>query len=234
MDHQINHVAIIMDGNGRWAKSRMLPRLAGHRAGAEAARRITEAAAELGIGYLTLYSFSAENWDRPKDEIAELMDLLRRYLKSETATLHEKNIRLRIIGDRTKLDKDIIELIENAEKLTQANTKLTLVMALSYGGRQEIVEATKKLVAAAQSGEIDAAAIDMDSFAEALYAPDMPDPDLIIRTSGEQRISNFLLWQSAYSEFYFTDKHWPDFDKNDLIAALSDFKTRERRYGKVI
>ncbi len=224
------HVAIIMDGNGRWAQSRGLPRFEGHRRGADAVRRTTKAAAELGIGYLTLFGFSSENWSRPKDEIFELMKLLRYYLRSETAELHKNNIRIKVIGERQAFSPDIVELIENAEKLTKNNSGLTLIVALNYGGRRDILRAAKKIC---DSGlDLDDEAFEL-AFEQSLMTKGIPDPDLLIRTSGEQRISNFLLWQCAYTEFYYTDTFWPDFNKDDLLEALESYTKRDRRYGSV-
>jgi undecaprenyl diphosphate synthase len=235
MDNALpSHVAIIMDGNGRWAKARGLPRTAGHRKGADAVRRAVEAAGELGIPYLTLFSFSCENWKRPAAEIHDLMGLLRRYIRSEIAELHEKGVRLRVIGERHRLAPDIIRMIEDAEARTRDNTSLTLVIAISYGGRQEIVNAARRLASAAAKGELDPAAIDEDIFASALETQGIPDPDLLIRTSGEKRISNFLLWQLAYGEMVFTDRLWPDFSKEDFTAAIAEYMQRERRYGAAI
>jgi undecaprenyl diphosphate synthase len=225
------HVAIIMDGNGRWAKARGLPRIAGHRRGAESVRRTVVAATELGISYLTLFGFSSENWKRPSGEIDDLMSLLRVYLRGEIAELHRNGVRVRIIGDRTRLAPDIVTLIVNAETLTRDNTRLTLIVALSYGGRHDIVQAAQRLAAAAAAGNITPDAIDEDLFADYLFTADIPDPDLLIRTSGEQRISNFLLWQTAYTELVFVDTLWPDFGASDLAKALSEFHGRDRRYG---
>lgn len=227
----LEHVAIIMDGNGRWAKSRGLPRTAGHKKGVDAVRRIISAARELKIRYLTLFGFSSENWRRPVDEVSDLMHLLRFYLRSELAELHRNGVRLRIIGDRNRLAPDIVQLIEGAEDHTGANTELTVMVALSYGARQEIVDAARRVAQQAAAGELDPNALDEDAFAARLYAPDIPDPDLIIRTSGEKRISNFLLWQAAYAEFLFVDTLWPDFDKSHLEAALDEYNRRERRFG---
>lgn len=226
------HVAIIMDGNGRWAAARGLPRTMGHKEGIEAVRRALNAARELPISHLTLYSFSAENWNRPALEVRELMGLLRYYLKNEFATLHKNNVRIRVIGERARLDADIVQMIEDAEKKTASNTALTLTLALSYGGRQEILAAVQAVAEKAVRGEIAADRIDDRAFAEHLYTHDLPDPDLVIRTSGEQRISNFLLWQSAYAEYVFTDVLWPDFGAEHLAAALEEFRNRERRFGK--
>jgi undecaprenyl diphosphate synthase len=225
------HVAIIMDGNGRWAKARGLPRVAGHRRGAEAARRTVKAAAELGISYLTLFGFSSENWKRPADEVDDLMALLRHYLRGEVAEFHRNNIRLRVIGDRERLAPDIVGLIENTEALTAGNTRLTVAIALSYGGRAEIAGAARRIAEAALAGKLAPAEIDEACFARHLLTADMPDPDLVIRTSGEQRLSNFLLWQTAYSEFVFLETLWPDFGKPELERALREFRGRDRRYG---
>ena len=226
------HVAVIMDGNGRWAAGRGLPRTAGHKQGAEAARRIVTAAGELGVEYLTLFGFSSENWVRPQAEIKDLMNLLRYYLRSETAELHKNGARLRVIGDRMGLDADIVRLIEHAEKLTEDNTKITVVMALNYGGRNDILHAVHRLHLAHVGQKLEFETIEAQ-FPGFLMTEGIPDPDLLIRTSGEQRISNFLLWQCAYSEFVFTDTHWPDFDKSDLEDAIAQYAGRDRRYGGV-
>ena len=225
------HVAIIMDGNGRWARARGLPRTLGHRQGAEAVRRSVAAAIDLGIPYLTLFGFSAENWRRPISEVEDLMGLLRRYLKAEIAELHKNRIRLRVVGERERLPKDIAKQIDEAEKLTRDGDRLNFTIALSYGGRQEILAAARRLAKAAAAGEIEPEEIDAERFERELLTLGLPDPDLIIRTSGEQRISNFLLWQSAYSEFMFIEKFWPDFDKDDLAAAIEEFQRRDRRFG---
>jgi undecaprenyl diphosphate synthase len=225
------HVAIIMDGNGRWAKARGLPRTAGHKKGVDAVRRTVEAARELGIGTLTIFSFSSENWRRPEEEISDLMGLLRFYLRSEVAELHRAGIRLRVIGDRTRLSEDINRLIDNAEGLTRDNRVMTLVVALSYGSRLEIVHAARRLAEEVAAGRLSHDAIDEDALSARLYTADIPDPDLIIRTSGEKRISNFLLWQAAYAELVFVDTLWPDFTKRDLEAAIEEFHRRERRFG---
>ncbi|MBL8832962.1 MAG: isoprenyl transferase [Rhodospirillales bacterium] len=228
------HVAIIMDGNGRWAKARGLPRVAGHRRGADAVRNAVEAAGELGVRYLTLFGFSSENWKRPADEISDLMGLLRHYLRSEIAELHSKGVRVRVIGDRTRLPADVVALVEGAEETTRANTRLDLIVALSYGSRDEIVAAARSLAAAARRGEVDPDAIDEAAFNARLYTADIPDPDLLVRTSGEKRISNFLLWQSAYTEFVFLDVLWPDFGRREFEAAIAEFGRRDRRYGAVV
>lgn len=225
------HVAIIMDGNGRWASARGLPRTAGHKRGAEAVRRTVECARELGVSYLTLYAFSSENWKRPQGEVTDLMGLLRLYLRNEVRTLHKNGIRLRVIGDRSRLGPDIVALIEESEAKTAANVAMTLVLALSYGGRQEIVAAARALAADVAAGRLELTQVDEEALSARLFTADIPDPDMIIRTSGEQRISNFLLWQCAYAELVFLDVLWPDFDRDDLIAAIRDFHGRERRFG---
>jgi len=225
------HVAIIMDGNGRWAKSRGLPRIAGHRRGAEAVRRTVEAAAEFGIAYLTLFGFSSENWKRPVGEVDDLMGLLRHYIRAEIAELHAKGVRVRVIGERRRLAPDIVTLIDKAEALTGGNGGLTLTIALSYGGRAEIAAAARAIAQAAAQGRLAPEQIDEAAFARHLLTAGMPDPDLLIRTSGEQRISNFLLWQTAYAELVFTGTLWPDFGKADLEKALRDYHGRDRRYG---
>jgi len=228
------HIAIIMDGNGRWAEARGLPRVAGHRRGAEAARRAVTAAAELGVPYMTLFGFSSENWRRPSAEIGDLMGLLRHYLRSEIAELHRNGVRLKVIGELGQLPADIIDLIEHAEAVTRDNTRITLTMALSYGGRAEIVAAVRAIVRQVAEGRLAADAIDEDCFARHLFTFNIPDPDLLIRTSGELRISNFLLWQCAYSELVFIKTLWPDFSKSDLELAIGEFCARERRYGASI
>jgi len=225
------HIAIIMDGNGRWARARGLPRIAGHQRGAEAARRAAIAAAELEVPYLTLFGFSSENWKRPSGEIQDLMGLLRHYLRAEVAELHSNAVRLKVIGDLSRFSSDILDLIAHAESLTQNNARITLTMALSYGGRAEIVEAIRTIAQRIACGDITAEAIDEECVARHLFTSGLPDPDLLIRTSGEQRISNFLLWQCAYSELVFTKTLWPDFSKRDLEQAIDEFCGRERRYG---
>jgi undecaprenyl diphosphate synthase len=225
------HVAIIMDGNGRWAKARGLPRIAGHRRGGEAVRRTVEAAAELGITYLTLFGFSSENWKRPVGEVDDLMGLLRHYIRAEIAELQGRGVRLRVIGERRRLPADIVTLINNAERLTATNTALRLTIALSYGGRAEIAAAARAIAEEVKAGTLAPEAVDEAVFARHLLTADMPDPDLVIRTSGEQRISNFLLWQCAYAELYFSDRLWPDFAEADLDAALAEYARRQRRFG---
>jgi undecaprenyl diphosphate synthase len=225
------HVAIIMDGNGRWAKARGLPRLAGHRAGVEALRKTVRAAPELGISYLTVYAFSSENWSRPKSEVSDLMGLLKLFIRRDLAELHQSGVRVRIIGDRTGLQPDILALLEEAETLTAANQSLTLVIAFNYGGRDEIVRAARKLAFAATRGEIAVEAITAERLAASLDTADIPDPELVIRTSGELRLSNFLLWQAAYSELVFLPCYWPDFSHEHFTDALRAFASRERRFG---
>jgi len=228
------HIAIIMDGNGRWAAARGLPRTMGHRAGIEAVRRVLEAARKLPVSHLTLYSFSAENWRRPIEEIGELMQLLRFYLRSELASLHKEGVRIKIIGERKKLPEDIVDLIDHAEDLTQDNKALALTLALNYGGRQEITAAARGLAKAVERGQLQADAIDEHVLQSFLFTGGMPDPDLVIRTSGEKRISNFLLWQSAYAEFVFFDVLWPDFAAAHLADAIAEYQRRERRYGAAV
>jgi undecaprenyl diphosphate synthase len=227
------HVAIIMDGNGRWAAARGLKRTAGHRRGAEAVKTAAESAIRLGVRYLTLFGFSSENWSRPEWEVSDLMGLLRHYLQREIGFLQEHSVRLRVIGDRTRLAADIVGSIERAERSTIHNRRLTLTMALSYGGRAEICRAASRLAQEATAGRIDPATIDEGLFSNFLYTYDMPDPDLVIRTSGERRISNFLLWQVAYAELLFLDTLWPDFCRQDFEQAIRDYCRRERRYGAV-
>jgi undecaprenyl diphosphate synthase len=227
------HVAIIMDGNGRWAAARGLRRTAGHRRGAEAVKTAAESAVRLGVRYLTLFGFSSENWRRPEWEVSDLMGLLRHYLQREIGFLQEHSIRLRVIGNRARLAPDIVRSIESAEQATAHNRRLTLTMALSYGGRAEICQAARRLAEEAVAGRIDPAQIDEAMFANFLYTYDIPDPDLVVRTSGEQRISNFLLWQVAYAELLFVDTLWPDFSRQSFEQAIREFCRRERRYGAV-
>lgn len=225
------HIAIIMDGNGRWAKARGLPRKAGHRRGIKAAHKVVSAASEIGIRYLTMFGFSCENWRRPAVEVGDLMQLLRFYLRSESEQFHQRKIRLRVIGDRLALDSDIIDLIEQIEALTCDNHGLTLVLALNYGSQQELVAATRKIAASCRAGHIASEDIDEHLISCHLFTDGIPSPDLIIRTSGEQRLSNFLLWQSAYAELLFTDTLWPDFTEWHLREAIREFQRRERRFG---
>ena len=229
--HSASHVAIIMDGNGRWAQARGLPRFEGHRRGVEALRKAVRAAIEFGVAYLTIYSFSTENWTRPPEEVAMLMGLLKRFIRNDLAELHANDVRVRVIGRRTGLPSDIGALLVEAEELTKANAGLTLVVAFNYGGRQEIVEAARSLARLAAAGALDPSSIDTCALEAQLDTSGIPDPDLIIRTSGEQRLSNFLLWQAAYAEFVFLPIHWPDFDKSSFQFALDEFSARERRYG---
>ena len=228
------HVAIIMDGNGRWAQSRGLPRAEGHRRGVEALRRTVRAAGDLGIGYLTIFSFSAENWARPPTEIRELMALLRRFIRYDLADLHRSGVHVRVIGERENLDPDIRGLLDEAEQLTCGNDRLVLVVAFNYGGRQEIARAAQRMAAAVAAGNLAVDAVTADKLASCLDAPDLPDPDLIIRTSGEQRLSNFLLWQAAYSELVFVPTYWPDFDRSTLENAIIEYGRRERRFGGLV
>ena len=225
------HVAIIMDGNGRWAKRRGRPRAAGHRAGAEAVRGAVRAAAELGVEALTLYAFSSENWKRPADEVRDLMGLLRLYLRREMRALHEQNVRIRFIGEHESLSADIRSLMDEARALTAANTGLNLVLAINYGARREIVTAARRLAEEVARGALAPEEITEERFAAALSLPDLPDPDLVIRTSGEQRLSNFLLWQAAYAELLFLDILWPDFTQESFRAAVAEYARRERRFG---
>jgi undecaprenyl diphosphate synthase len=228
------HVAIIMDGNGRWAKGRGLPRTEGHRRGVDVVRRTVRRAILHGIDYLTLFSFSSENWRRPPDEVSYLMSLLKLFIRRDLADLHASNVRVRVIGDRADLAADIRLLLEDAEALTTRNTGLTLVVAFNYGARQEIVQAARLIATDVAAGKLNPADIDDGLVARYLYTCDIPDPDLIIRTSGEQRLSNFLLWQSAYAEFVFVPTFWPDFDEAAFDVALSQFRARERRFGGVV
>ena len=228
-----NHVAIIMDGNGRWAKARGLPRVAGHRRGADAVRRVVRGAGELGIPVLTLFAFSTENWTRPAGEVSDLMGLLRHYLRNELEELHKNGARLRVIGNRDGLAADIVRDIADAENLTRNNSRIDVNICINYGSRDEILRATRSLARQVAAGALEADRIDANLFERELLTAGVPDPDLLIRTSGEQRISNFLLWQCAYSELVFVDTLWPDFGKDDLERAVSEFRRRERRYGGV-
>ena len=225
------HVGIIMDGNGRWAKGRGRPRIDGHRRGMEAVREVVKCSIALGVEYLTLYGFSIENWKRPAAEISSLMGLLRLYLRQEIKELDQQGVQLLFIGHRTLLPDDIVSLIEEAEEQTKSNTNLNLVVALSYGARQEITAAAQSVARQVAAGELDVSDIDESVFTKHLETAGMPDPDLIIRTSGEQRISNFLLWQVAYAEFIFVDTLWPDFSRDDLREAINEYHRRERRFG---
>ena len=225
------HIAIIMDGNGRWAKERGLPRLEGHRAGAESVREVMEACIELGVEYLTLYAFSSENWNRPETEVRALMGLLDRFLVEKTKDLEQRNIRLLAIGQLEKLPAKTRELIKNLETRTATYATMTLVLALSYGGREEIVEAARSLAIDAVAGEISPADIDCKLFSSRLHTADIPDPDLLIRTSGEMRVSNFLLWQISYAEMIIVKKFWPDFRQGDLVDSVKEYQRRHRRFG---
>ncbi len=227
------HIAIIMDGNGRWATARGLPRVLGHHAGAEAVRRVVEAACELGVSVLTLYAFSWENRDRPAEEIRELMTLLERFLQAETPRLLANGVRLRTIGRLAALPVSTVRTLQQVMEQTAACDRMTLVLALSYGGRQELVDAARRLAERVRQGTLRPEEITEARLAEQLYAPDLPDPDLLIRTSGEQRLSNFLLWQSSYTELYMTPALWPDFSKEDLVEAIAEYERRDRRFGKL-
>jgi undecaprenyl diphosphate synthase len=237
-ENNLQHLAIIMDGNSRWAKANGKVKLQGHKAGAEAARNILKPVAKAGIKYLTLYAFSSENWQRPQDEVSDLMNLLKYYLGNEVKTLHKNNICLKIIGDRSKLSKDIIKKIDAAEKLTENNTLLTLILALSYGGRQEVIEACKASflqILESENTKIDKKILDKKFTQELinnnLYTAKFPEPDLLIRTGGDLRVSNFLLWQIAYTELYFTEVLWPDFNAEELENAIKSYSSRQRRFG---
>ena len=221
----INHIAIIMDGNGRWASAHNVPKLEGHRKGAKTAKEIIKYAAKIGVKHLTLYAFSFENWNRPENEVTDILGILNFYLQNQIEELHQSNIKFKMIGDVTKLSSNMQTLVRNSEKLTENNDLMTIYLAFSYGGRDEIIRACKKLVA---SGAED---ITEKNFANYLDIPNMPDVDLIIRSSGEKRISNFLIWQSAYSELYFSSKLWPDFTSTDLDEAIEDFNSRKRNFG---
>lgn len=227
------HIAIIMDGNGRWAAARSLPRAEGHRRGVEALRRALKAAAELGVRYLTVYSFSSENWRRPASEVTDLMGLAKMFVRSDLEKLHNAGIRVRIVGRREGLADDLRALIDEAEARTANNDGLTLVVAFNYGARQELADAARAIVQEVAAGRLNPADIDENTVTAHLMTADIPDPDLVIRTSGEMRISNFLLWQSAYAEFVFTPTLWPDFDKADLISAIDSFHQRDRRFGAI-
>ncbi|MCC5812382.1 MAG: isoprenyl transferase [Ectothiorhodospiraceae bacterium] len=226
------HVAIVMDGNGRWAQARFMPRPAGHRAGVEAVRKTVEACGRRGVRVLTLFAFSSENWSRPADEVSVLMDLFLRTLEKEAGKLHENDVRIRLIGDRHRLGERLRRQVERVEQLTADNSGLTLVIAASYGGRWDMVEAARRLAEAARDGNLDPASITEDSLSGCLSTAGLPDPDLLIRTGGERRISNFLLWQLAYAELYFSPTLWPDFGVEDLDEAFAWYAGRERRFGQ--
>ncbi|MFD1611935.1 isoprenyl transferase [Sphingomonas tabacisoli] len=225
------HVAIIMDGNGRWAKARRLPRVAGHRRGVEAVRRIVRKAGEIGLEVLTLYAFSSENWRRPVEEVSDLMGLLRHFIRADLNEIAEAGVRIRVIGDYRAFQDDVVRLIDDAIARTAANRGLTLVIALNYGSQNEIARVARQLAERARAGEIEPAAIDAEAITAELDTSDLPPVDLLIRTSGERRLSNFLLWQSAYAELLFVDTLWPDFGEAELLEALGDFSRRERRFG---
>lgn len=225
------HVAVIMDGNGRWAKQRHLPRIEGHRQGAESARAIIRTAGELGIKYLTLYAFSVENWNRPKDEVDALMKYLVHYLKSETSELNKNNVKLEVIGQIYRLPENVQEHLKKSIATLSKNNGLTLIMALSYGGRTEIIDAVRSIATKAKKGELDPADINEQVVADHLYTRKWPDPDVLIRTSGEMRVSNFLLWQISYAELVVTPTYWPDFRKAQFYAALEEYNRRHRRFG---
>lgn len=227
------HIAIILDGNGRWAKAQGMPRTFGHKKGSENVEVICRAASELGVKYITAYAFSTENWSRPKDEVDTLMKLLRNYMQSSLKKAKDNNMRVRVIGDRSKLAKDIVESIEKLEEATKDYTGLTLVIALNYGGRDEITRATRALAKKVEAGELKPEEITQEMLSGQLDTWDIPDPDLLIRTSGELRLSNFLLWQLAYAEFYITDVHWPDFSPAELDKAIDAYNKRDRRFGGV-
>ena len=225
------HVAVIMDGNGRWAARRGLPRIAGHRAGAKAVRELISAAIELGVGYLTIYSFSSENWNRPRDEVSGLMHLFVEVLERELDALQRLGVRLTVLGREEGVPSATAATFARAESATRDNDRLVLIVALNYGGRLEIADATRRIAEKVATGEIDVAEIDESTVADHLYLPDVPDPDLLIRTSGEMRVSNFLLWQIAYSELWITGVLWPDFSRHDLLRAVIDYQSRDRRFG---
>ena len=228
-----DHIAIIMDGNGRWARKKSLPRIAGHREGINSVREITRACGEIGIGYLTLYTFSTENWNRPIKEVNALMKLLFTTINSEIKKLNEENVKFSIIGDLKELPKQTLNGLQSGVNLTKNNSGLVLTLALNYGSRQEIIDAIKLIAQKVKSGQLLPSQIDSELFSKSLHTKDMPDPDLLIRTSGGHRLSNFLLWQSAYAEIYMADKFWPDFRKKDLVDAIINYQSRERRFGKV-
>ncbi|NVN97785.1 MAG: isoprenyl transferase [Geobacteraceae bacterium] len=225
------HLAIIMDGNGRWAKARMLPRIMGHRKGVQTVRLIVEECSRIGIGYLTLFAFSSENWSRPKTEVRSLMSLLKKYIKMEVPRMMANNIRFNVIGNRNDLPEDVAAGLDDAMRVTAGNSGMTLTLALSYGSRQELLQATKFIAEEVRNGLLSPDDITEELFSSRLYTTSLPDPDLLVRTSGEMRISNFLLWQLAYTELYFTDVKWPDFNRDELYKALANYRQRERRFG---
>jgi undecaprenyl diphosphate synthase len=227
----VRHVAIIMDGNGRWAAERGLPRAEGHRQGVESVRRTLEAAMELGVSHLTLFSFSSENWSRPKQEINDLFGLLRRFVRRDLADLHKNGVKIRVIGARTGLESDILRMLDEATELTKDNTALDLTIAFNYGARDEIARAAQRIAEDVKAGAMDASDVTPEKFSTYLDTAGLPDPDLLIRTSGELRLSNFLLWQLAYAEFVFVDVYWPDFSKDVFAAAIAEYQQRSRRFG---
>jgi undecaprenyl diphosphate synthase len=227
----VRHVAIIMDGNGRWAAERGLPRAEGHRQGVESVRRTLEAAKELGVTHLTLFSFSSENWSRPKQEINDLFGLLRRFVRRDLADLHKNGVKIRVIGARTGLESDILRTLDEAAELTKDNTALNLTIAFNYGARDEIARAAQRIAEDVKAGAMDASDVTPEKFSTYLDTAGLPDPDLLIRTSGELRLSNFLLWQLAYAEFVFVDVYWPDFSKDVFAAAIAEYQQRSRRFG---
>ena len=229
----VRHIAIIMDGNGRWAADRGLPRAEGHRQGVESVRRTVEAALALGITHLTLFSFSSENWARPKEEISDLFGLLRRFIRRDLADLHKNGVKIRVIGTRTGLEADILRLIDDAIELTKNNTALNLTIAFNYGARDEIARAARRIAEAAAEGSLAPSEVTEERFGSYLDTANLPDPDLLIRTSGELRLSNFLLWQLAYAEFVFVDTYWPDFSREQLEAAIAEYQRRSRRFGRI-
>ncbi|HEY3378974.1 MAG TPA: isoprenyl transferase [Armatimonadota bacterium] len=228
-----HHVAIIMDGNGRWATQQGLPRVIGHRAGVESVRNIMEAGADLGLGYLTLYSFSTENWSRPEDEVTALMGLIEHHLREETTHMHARGVRVRHLGRTAGLPESLLAALHDAWELTKHNTGMTLQFAINYSGRAELLDAARRLATAAAAGELDPAALTEQDVSAALYHPDVPDPDLLIRTAGELRVSNYLLWQIAYSEIWVTPDLWPDFRALQFLQALCDYQHRQRKFGRV-
>ena len=234
IEKEISHIALIMDGNGRWARSKGLPRYEGHAQGLRTLRKLLRDLKNLNISYLTLFTFSIDNWKRPKEETSKLMQLLRKFISNDLSELHSNNVRIKVIGSRNDIPKDIVDLINGAEALTVDNTGLYLQVAFNYSGRQEIINATKKIAIASAKGEIDPNNIDNTIFESNLYSAGVPDPDLIIRTGSEKRVSNFLLWQLSYSEVYFEECLWPDFNKNKLDLAINDYNSRSRRFGNVI
>jgi len=232
-DNTPDHVAIIMDGNGRWAKKKGLPRISGHKAGVDALKKTVEACIDIGIKYLTVFSFSTENWNRPEKEIKSLMELFVVALNSEIDSMFKNGVRLRIIGDEENIPKNVLDTFKKGEELTKGNKKLFFNIALNYGSRQELLNAFLKIIKRHSEGKIELERIDINKISDFLYTKDCPDPDLLIRTSGEYRISNFLLWQIAYSELFFTEALWPDFDKSELLKAVNEYKKRNRRFGRI-